>query len=85
MHRITYEHLDEEGNVLKKVVWSAPDEGSVSFEERCPVQHVYSVGSDTPYGTNRGPLTLRLTATLDPRVRFFLYNEEVADGPERSA
>jgi hypothetical protein len=86
VHRITYEQLDEKGDVVRKAVWTAPDDGSVCFEERCPVQHIYEVGYIVPYGTRRGPLTLHLTATLDPHVRFVPYTEETAaDGPRRGA
>jgi hypothetical protein len=71
MHRITYEQLDDKGAVVHKVVWDVPDEGGVNLEERCPVSHIYEVGHDTPFGTNRGPTTLHVTATIDPLVKFF--------------
>lgn len=75
MHRITYERLDEQGNVLDTKVWNIPSGCAVSFTEERPVQYTRMVGKDHPTGSHTGPTTLRISALLDPKVRWTPYEE----------
>lgn len=78
MHRITYEWITDEGVVTVKKVWDVHPEGDVNFTENCPVKHTRPLGSDIPDGSERGPTTLQISATLDPHTHWAPYQKEQA-------